>query len=169
MLITLTNINSEMKSMAVYSALFAMVIHWTAGINEFSFSTAIYGFENQLNAGKSGRKTIIYLINMNSRRYRIGPGPGLRWPNSEYFFFFYWLSSILIFLEPGWRRWGKRFRAVLLGASPRNLAGIYETWLLVGSIDNNIILISVCFDDIEFTVTQLEICLRVLQNTYKKI
>ena len=56
MLITLTNINSEMKSMAVYSALFAMVIHWTAGINEFSFATAIYGFENQLNAGKSGRE-----------------------------------------------------------------------------------------------------------------
>jgi hypothetical protein len=37
-------------SMAVYSALAAMVIQSKAGINEFSSSTAIWKSESQLNA-----------------------------------------------------------------------------------------------------------------------
>ena len=63
MLTTLTNTSCEMKSMAVYSALFAMVIHSSAGINESSFSTSIWEFENQLNAANIGShdiRTIIY-------------------------------------------------------------------------------------------------------------
>ena len=54
MLNTLTNINCEMKSMAVYMASIAMVIPFTACFNEFSSSvttvTAPWEFENQLNA-----------------------------------------------------------------------------------------------------------------------
>ena len=56
--ILLTNINCEMKSMAVYSALFAMVIHSTAGTNESSFSTNIWEFEDQLNAANIGSHDI---------------------------------------------------------------------------------------------------------------
>ena len=47
MLGTHTNINCEIKSMAVYSELFAMVIHSTADSNESSFSTDIWECENQ--------------------------------------------------------------------------------------------------------------------------
>ena len=35
----LTNINCEMKSMVIYSAIIAMVIHSIVDISEFSFST----------------------------------------------------------------------------------------------------------------------------------
>ena len=41
MLSTLTNINCEMKSMAVYSTLFAMVIQSTVDNNDCSFNTYI--------------------------------------------------------------------------------------------------------------------------------
>ena len=54
MLSTLTNINCEMKSMAVYSALVAMVNQLSADSNESSSSIAIWGFENQLNAAYIG-------------------------------------------------------------------------------------------------------------------
>ena len=50
MLSTLTNINCEIKSMEVYSALFAISIQFSATIHEFSFSTRHWEFENQLNA-----------------------------------------------------------------------------------------------------------------------
>jgi hypothetical protein len=48
--LTLTNINCEMKSMQVYSALFATLNHSSAISNESSFSADIWEFENQLNA-----------------------------------------------------------------------------------------------------------------------
>lgn len=44
----LTNINCVMKSMAVYSELFAMTIQCAAGNKLSSFSTRIWEFENQL-------------------------------------------------------------------------------------------------------------------------
>ena len=52
-----------MRSMAVYSALFAIVIQSTAGINDSSFSTSIWEFENQLNVANIGSQdiwTIVY-------------------------------------------------------------------------------------------------------------
>ena len=54
MLSKLTNINCEMKSMAVYSALFAMTIQSTADSSEVSFATSICEFENQLNGAHIG-------------------------------------------------------------------------------------------------------------------
>ena len=47
MINTLTNVNCEMKLIAVYSALlvFAMVIHSKAGINEILFAMSIWEFE----------------------------------------------------------------------------------------------------------------------------
>ena len=44
---TLTNINCEMKSMAVYITLIVMVNQLKAVSNESSFNTAIWAFENQ--------------------------------------------------------------------------------------------------------------------------
>ena len=46
--VKLTNINCEMESMAVYSALFAITNQFTADPNESSFKTNIWEFENQL-------------------------------------------------------------------------------------------------------------------------
>ena len=51
---TLTNINCEMKSMVIYSAIIAMVMLSNVDINEFSFSTENWEFENQLNAAHIG-------------------------------------------------------------------------------------------------------------------
>ena len=61
---TFTNINCEMKSMAVYSALFAMTIHCTVDSNESSFSTYICKsqFENQLNAAHIGSHDVFTII-----------------------------------------------------------------------------------------------------------
>ena len=42
---TLTNTNCEIKSMEVYSALFAMVIQFTADTKESSSSTDIWKFK----------------------------------------------------------------------------------------------------------------------------
>jgi hypothetical protein len=56
MLSTLTNINCEKKSMAVYSELFAMTIQSTADSNVSSSSTAIWEFENQLNTAYIGSR-----------------------------------------------------------------------------------------------------------------
>ena len=60
MLSTLTNITCEMKSMKIYSALVAMpvVIHSQPDNNAISFSTAIWEFENQLNAPYIGSHDI---------------------------------------------------------------------------------------------------------------
>ena len=58
MLSTLTNIICEMRSMEVYSALFAMVIQSTADSNESSFSTAIWEIESQVNAAHIGSHDI---------------------------------------------------------------------------------------------------------------
>jgi hypothetical protein len=60
MLNTLTSINCEIKSMAVYSALAAMVIQFKAESNEVSFSTASWEFENQLISGAMKSEQIIY-------------------------------------------------------------------------------------------------------------
>jgi hypothetical protein len=60
MLNTLTSINCEMKSMAVYSALAAMVIQFKAESKEVSFSTASWEFENQLISGAMTSEQIIY-------------------------------------------------------------------------------------------------------------
>ena len=63
MLNTLTKINCEMKSIAVYSALFPMVIHSAADNNVVSFRTSIWEIENQLNAahiGSHGVKCLVY-------------------------------------------------------------------------------------------------------------
>ena len=51
MLSILTNINCEMKSMAVYSELIGMFIQFTTLSNESIsfFSTASWGFKNQSN------------------------------------------------------------------------------------------------------------------------
>ena len=46
--------------MAVYSALFAMVIHWIAGTNEVSFSTFDWEFANQLNTVYTGSHDITH-------------------------------------------------------------------------------------------------------------
>ena len=61
----LTNTNCEVKSMAVYSALFAMTNQFTRkfnGTESSSFSTAIWEFENQLDDAILGTMTyeIIY-------------------------------------------------------------------------------------------------------------
>ena len=71
---TLTNINCEMKSMAVYSALFAMVIQSAADSNESSFSMDIWEFENQLNAAHieiHDIGTIMYDLYMTHRNKKL--------------------------------------------------------------------------------------------------
>jgi hypothetical protein len=55
---TLTNINCEMKSTAVYSALAAIVNQLKAGSNESMPSTVSWEFENQLNAAHIGSHDI---------------------------------------------------------------------------------------------------------------
>ena len=50
MLYTLTNINCEIKSMAVYSTFIAMAIHTIEDTNGILFSAYIWEIENQLNA-----------------------------------------------------------------------------------------------------------------------
>ena len=58
MLSTLTKTNCEMRSMKVYSVLFAMVNQLSAVSHESTFSTAIWEFENQLNAAHIGSHDI---------------------------------------------------------------------------------------------------------------
>jgi hypothetical protein len=60
MLNTLTNINCEMKSMAIYSALLVTVIQFKVEFNEVSFSTASWEFENQLISGAMSSEQMIY-------------------------------------------------------------------------------------------------------------
>ena len=48
----LTNINCEMRSMAVYSASLAMANQFKVDSNDSSFSTAIWESENQLIAAQ---------------------------------------------------------------------------------------------------------------------
>jgi hypothetical protein len=50
-----------MKSMAIYSALFATVIHVTENNNEDSFSTTTWEFENQLNVAHIGSHHDLYM------------------------------------------------------------------------------------------------------------
>ena len=59
MLNTLTNINCEMKSMAIYSKSIALSNHSTAS-DKSLFVTSIWEFENQLNAPHIGSDDIMY-------------------------------------------------------------------------------------------------------------
>ena len=54
---TLTNINCEMMSMAVYSALFAMIIQFTEDSNESSSNTDIWEFRKSAGRRPLGAMT----------------------------------------------------------------------------------------------------------------
>ena len=134
MLNTLTNINCEMKSMAVYSASFATSSQFSADTNESSFSTAIcqWGFENQpliIESRDSGNNI---RLEYHSRWWKIGPRLCWWWnmPSTE------WKSEwarIWIHLSSDLLSWVV-FASICQIAGNRNLWQAAQLWFEMNGI-----------------------------------